>query len=103
MIRKGLLNSDKDVLRRLDFHFARETNKLLFDIYEIILQAPNGLTYKEIAAILNDEKTNNIAISHYCRKLYKTNFISLSYIKEGTMVTATKYKKKREESKDIGR
>lgn len=32
-IRKGLQNPKKDILRRLEFHFAKETNKLLFDIY----------------------------------------------------------------------
>lgn len=61
------------------------------------------MKYKDIGNILNDEKTNNIAISHYCRKLYKANFISVSYVKEGTLVTAIKYKTKKEELKEDDR
>lgn len=92
-IKKGIKNSKKDVLRRLDYHFNRETNKLLFDIYEIILRNPKGLKYKDIKAAIKDEsnKTDIIAISHYCRKLYKANFITVTYIREGTFVTAIRY------------
>ena len=50
----------------------------MFEIYEMVLKNPKGITYKEIE---KKTKLEIVNISHYCCRLRKMNFVELIHEK----------------------
>lgn len=55
----------------------------MFEIYEIVLKNPKGITYKDI-----DKKVSIgiVSVSHYCCRLKKMNFVGLRHEKNEKVV-----------------
>lgn len=62
----------------------------MFQIYELILKNPSGLTYKDIEKKIH-HKIQIVNISHYCCRLNKMNFVDLKHQKSEKVVYPKKF------------